>query len=68
MPEILAEGGDLDRVLVEQAGLDRPLHAEFTQEVGHERPPDLALLFERHSLGHVLCLLRFGAPLRSLLG
>ena len=48
--------------------LDRPLHAELTQEVGHERPPDLALLFERHSLGHVLCLLRFGAPLRSLLG
>ena len=39
------------------------------EEAGHERPPDLALLFERHSLGHVHCLLRrFCAPLRSPLG
>ena len=34
--------------------LDRTLHAELAQEAGQERPPDLTLLFERHSLGHVL--------------
>ena len=66
-PEVLPGGRDLDRVLVEESGLDRPLHAELAQEVGHEGPPDLTLLFERHSFGHVHCLLRFGAPLRSLL-
>ena len=66
--EVLARGGDLDRVLVEEAGLDRPVHAELAQEAGQERPPDLTLLFERHSLGHVHCLLRFRAPLRSPFG
>ena len=54
MPRSSPEGGDLDRVLVEQAGLDRPLHTELAEEVGHEGPPDLTLLFERHSFGHVL--------------
>ncbi len=38
------------------------------EEAGQECPPDLTLLFERHSLGHVHCLLRFRAPLRSPLG
>ena len=63
MPEVLTQGGDLDRVLVQQTGLDRPFHPELTQEIGHECSPDLTLLLERHSFGHVHCLLRFGAPL-----
>ena len=65
-PQILTLSGDLDRLLVEQAALHRSLHAELGQQIGHERPTDLALFFERHTFGHLHCLLRFAASFPRL--
>src|SRR6185437_3258754 len=65
--EIFARCCDLDGLLIEDPALDRSLQPELPEEAGHEGPTDLALLLERHSLGHVR-LLRFRAPRWSLLG
>lgn len=61
--QVLTCGSDLDGLVVEHTSLDRPLDSELAEQTLEECPPDLSLLLERHTFGHVLCLLRFLASL-----